>query len=297
MPGQLIPNFDVLTSLEYLIPLPLYEIQKPYQVYTHIADVPESEKTNLAFEKHENVLINDVRGHEDDFSLEENGFEYVTAPCEADLTSQDPVQMEAYLAETKAFLETKYEADRVFCYDFRIRRNMEMPMEGRVDLNDKFMHLRPVRQVHIDHTLEGGEKRIRAHMKEETGTLLGPQWRAQIINVWRPLKEPILDSPLALCDSRTVRSEDLVATDQVTRKLAGEIYYVKYNPEQRWHYLSNQKKDEVVVFKSYDSEAGVSFAPHVAFENPHAHADAPERESVEVRALVFYKKEADTTSG
>lgn len=47
-------------------------------------------------------------------------------------------------------------------------------------------------------------------MGEERGrTLL--RTRTQIINVWRPLRGPVLDSPLGLCDIRSVDWEkDLV---------------------------------------------------------------------------------------
>lgn len=46
-----------------------------------------------------------------------------------------------------------------------------------------------------------------------------------------------------------------------------------------------------VVFKIYDSlvEPGLSqLTPHSAFVNPEAPADALPRQSIEVRALVFY---------
>ncbi|KAH4188154.1 hypothetical protein HBI56_108130 [Parastagonospora nodorum] len=283
-------DLSASTQLEYLKKIPLYDEEKPYQVYTHVPGIPESEKTNLVFESHENVLIHDARGLEGEFSMEKQGFEFRTVPTAANLHAQTETEMNKYLKEVEDYFMTTYGADRVFVYDFRIRRNIEMTNEGEVDLNDKFTHLRPVNQVHIDHTADGGVKRIQGHMKEESDELLGQGWIAQIINVWRPLVQVIQDKPLALCDSRTVLKNDLIATDQVTRKIAGEIYYVNYNPDQMWYYLSEQKEDEVIIFKSYDSRPDAAMAPHVSFPNPHAPADAPERESVEVRALVFYKQ-------
>lgn len=76
--------------------------------------------------------------------------------------------------------------------------------------------------------------------------------------MWRPIVAVIQDKPLALCDSRTVNLDDRIATDQVTRKHAGEIYYVHHNPNQVWHYLGEQTEDEVIVFKSYDSRPGAA---------------------------------------
>jgi hypothetical protein len=34
----------------------------------------------------------------------------------------------------------------------------------------------------------------------------------------------------------------------------GEVYNVKYNPNQRWYWIGDQTEDEVSVFVSWDSE-------------------------------------------
>jgi len=62
-------------------------------------------------------------------------------------------------------------------------------------------------------------------------------------------------APLAFCDKRSVDYEDLVAADRVIPEYAGEIYYLKYNPDHRWYWLSKQTPDEVFMFTSYDSYA------------------------------------------
>ena len=79
--------------------------------------------------------------------------------------------------------------------------------------------------------------------------------------------EPVVDWPLALCDSRSVDHADLISTDQVTRKYAGEVNYVTFNPAQRWHYLSRQMNDEIIIFKSFDNIPGssCSFPPSAGF--------------------------------
>ena len=49
-------------------------------------------------------------------------------------------------------------------------------------------------------------------------------------------------------------------------------------------------RDEVIVFKVFDTDpgAGVRFTAHSAFDDPTTPPDAPIRESIEMRALVFY---------
>ncbi|KAL8278575.1 hypothetical protein RQP46_009067 [Phenoliferia psychrophenolica] len=97
-------------------------------------------------------------------------------------------------------------------------------------------------------------------------------------------------------DSRTLDFErDLVATDLILSNEGGrkgENYSVLSNPsKQAWYYLSNQRPDEPIIFKIYDSlvAPGVSrLTPHSAFVNPDAMEGTLPRQSIEIRALVFY---------
>ena len=49
-------------------------------------------------------------------------------------------------------------------------------------------------------------------------------------------------------------------------------------------------RDEAIVFKVFDTDpgAGVRFTAHSAFDDPNTPANANIRESMEMRALVFY---------
>jgi hypothetical protein len=50
------------------------------------------------------------------------------------------------------------------------------------------------------------------------------------------------------------------------------------------------RTDEVMLIKCFDSadDGRARFVPHSAFVDPTAPADAPPRESIELRTLVFY---------
>jgi len=107
--------------------------------------------------------------------------------------------------------------------------------------------------------------------------------------VWRPIRGPVLDSPLALCDARSFSDHDLIASDLVYAHVRGETSRVEYKPAHRWYYFSQQQTDEALLIRIHDSaddgRARLSF--HTSFENPLA-PDAPPRESIEVRTLVFF---------
>ena len=49
--------------------------------------------------------------------------------------------------------------------------------------------------------------------------------------------------------------------------------------------------DEVYVFTCYDSrnDGHARFTPHTSFDDPTVPEDAPERESIEIRAYAFWE--------
>lgn len=62
------------------------------------------------------------------------------------------------------------------------------------------------------------------------------------------------DSPLAFCDYRSIDESDLVAADRVSEQYAGEVYYLRYNAEQRWYWFEHHAPDEIALFLSFDSK-------------------------------------------
>jgi len=145
----------------------------------------------------------------------------------------------------------------------------------------------PVTVVHNDYTIDSGPQRVRDLMGDEAGELLNH--RFEIVNVWRPIRGPLRDAPLAVCDATTVAFTDFVASDLVYRDRTGEIYRVKYNPAHRWFYAPEMQADEALLIKCYDSATDkAQFTAHSAFEDPTAPADVLPRESIELRTLVFH---------
>ena len=95
--------------------------------------------------------------------------------------------------------------------------------------------------------------------------------------------------PLAICDASSVAPDDLVRADLIYPDRVGEIYNAVYSPDHRWFYVSEMQTDEVLLFKGYDSDTDglARFTLHTAFDLKSTPADAPPRESIEVRALAY----------
>jgi hypothetical protein len=227
------------------------------------------------------VQIEDARGREADFSLDRNGFTLLKAPTAvADFYAGAEELRRVYYPEVEQLLRSTLGASRVFIFDHTIRNGARAGAR------------QPVHQVHNDHTIHSAPRRVRDHLGDDAEELL--KHRFGVVNVWRPIRGPVLDSPLALCDARSFTEADLIATDLVYPHLRGETSSVEYKPGHRWYYFSAMQPDEVALIRVHDSatdgRARLSF--HTAFKNPLAPPDAPPRESIEVRALVFFPPDA-----
>ena len=62
----------------------------------------------------------------------------------------------------------------------------------------------------------------------------------------------------------------------------------------RWYYAKGITTDEAYVFVCYDSRDGrARFTPHTGFKDPTTSPDALPRQSIEIRAYVFWENEPE----
>ena len=115
--------------------------------------------------------------------------------------------------------------------------------------------------------------------------------RFAVINVWRPISGPVQESPIAVCDARSIAQSDWVESDLKYRDRTGEVYSITFNPHHRWFYFPQMQRDEAILLKCYDSkdDGRARFTAHTAFDDPTSPPDAPARESIETRTLVFFE--------
>lgn len=94
---------------------------------------------------------------------------------------------------------------------------------------------------------------------------------------------------MAYCDAKTMDPKtDLLVVDEVFPTVANEVYQVLYNPKHEWYYIPEQLDTEVAMFAGYDSKSGQALAvPHCSFDLGDKSSGEP-RQSIEVRAFVFY---------
>jgi hypothetical protein len=261
----------VVAPLNFMMPM----AEKPYSY--NYEPGPGVKLRNIENEEHQ-VTIHDARAAAP--SLDHEGFvllHHKTAA--ADLYDEEIIKS-VYYPECERLMRDATGATKVVAFDHIVRNAAKSGPGSPVKL--------PAGRVHNDYTAWSAPQRVRDLMGDEATELL--KHRFAINNVWRPLAGPLLRSPLALCDAETLDSDNLVASDLRYPDRTGEIYGVTYSPSQRWYYFPKMQPDEAVIIRCYDSarQGAARFSAHGAFDDPQTPDNAPPRESIEVRTLVFF---------
>jgi hypothetical protein len=257
----------VTASLNYLLP----SSDKPTRF---VSEPPPGRLAWNGINDVRAVAIEDGRSHPADFTLDRNGFALREAPSAVHDFSDASAVTGTYYREAERIVGTELGAAFVVVFDHTIRG----PNSAR----------EPVLRVHNDYTVRSAAQRVRDLLPDRAEDLL--KRRFAIVNLWRPIGRPVVASPLALCDATSFTDGDLIPTDLVYADRVGETASVQFNPSHRWVYFSGMRPDEVLLIKCHDSatdgRARLSF--HTAFADPNTPVDAPPRESIELRTLVFF---------
>ena len=227
------------------------------------------------------VTIHDGREVDDDLSLDRQGVALVRHDTQVvDFYDADEVRSR-YFPEVEQLVHRETGAARVVAFDHNVR------CTTLAEQGERGAQM-PVRFVHNDYTLRSAPQRVRDLMGDEARELL--RHRFAVINVWRPIRGPVLATPLAVCDASSMQLEDFVATDLRYRDRSGEVYSVTFRPEHRWYFFPRMERHEAILLKCYDSstDGRARFTAHSAFDDPGTPDDSPPRESIEVRTLAFF---------
>ena len=231
------------------------------------------------------IAIHDARPLIPTLSLDAQGFTLVeTASAVSDWQSDEEVAG-TYYEEVKATLLKHIPgAVRVEVFDHTRRSDSREVQVGRT-------MRQPADKVHGDYTDASGPRRLATALPEVAAETKG---RWLIVNLWRSTAGTIERAPLTLCDQRTVRPEEQVRMERRAPGRLGEVFVATHAEAQRWYAFPRMTGSEAVLFKTFDSdeaEGRTRWCLHTAFADPNSPPDAPPRESIEVRAFVFFKEE------
>ena len=255
---------------------------------------PAQEVNTGSCDKHE-VVIRNARLAREEFTLESSGFCMVRhESAVTDFHDQEQVDS-LYPGEIEALLKEMTGADLV----------LDLGTTLRSSRNPRGSIQPPGKEAHVDYN-EASSHRLAQRMLQQHGMDDFRYSRFMAINLWRVISDPPQDWPLALCDGRSVGREDgvanvMVRVDEIpdretmlTMQIPDEdklptAFLFLYNPKHRWYYYPKMTRDELLMFKLYDSaETGAWRVPHGSFRDTTC-PGAKCRESAEIRTVVYFK--------
>ena len=229
--------------LTYFIPSSDGTIQSQPTDYDPTYRGPDSHNWTQDVRK---VVIEDVRGKEDEYTLDTAGFRFYRRPSQHTRFLDEEEVKAKYYPECMELIKELTGATRVIPYNhrrlptcprtqsFHPRYSGRCPRSGT---NDNPQIYRPSSFVHVVQTTASCIAQLQDILPSEASALL--RNRFQNINLWRPISNPALDCPLVLCDYRSLDlDEDIMEATFISKLRAVPSLYVKYNPNHRWIYKS-----------------------------------------------------------
>lgn len=265
---------SVVAPLNFLVPM----AEKPV-AYNY--DPPPGVPVRTGRNEEHRVSIRDARPLVGQLSLDREGFVLLHHQTAVKNFYDEEEIKSVYYPECQRVMKEATGAARVVAFDHIVRNAAMAAIKGsQIKL--------PAKRVHNDYTAWSSPQRVRDLMGAEAEELL--KHRFAIINLWRPIRGPLLESPLTLCDAQSLSEENLIPSDLRYPDRTGETYSITYNPDQRYYYFPKMQANEVVLIRCFDSalEGPHRFSAHTGFDDPNSPAAAPPRESIEVRTLVFF---------
>ena len=158
-----------------------------------------------------------------------------------------------------------------------------------------------VTTVHTDYTSYSANHLFLSLYQSEKQPKKG---RYAIINAWRNISNiPIEQNDIAICDERSLVKPDDYIELEFTNNNYNILQYRlndSNSKQHHWYYYPKMTKDEVLLFKQYDSKTNIGgrFCFHTSLNSKVSLDDISPlatRESIEVRAILFFENENDNS--
>ncbi|KAF2108839.1 methyltransferase [Lophiotrema nucula] len=277
---------DISGAIHFLARIPLYDTVKPFDIsYNPGNGLPAS---NFQGELHR-VTVRDMRKY--DLPYEQCGFRICSLDSAMKYEDYDheATIKDVHFPEVESCVKEAMNASFVKIFNFsQRRRHPSFP----IATGEAYEYEQPISRAHLDATFESAKNVIRDGVGTKADELFVRPW--QFVNIWHPIRGPLYDWPLAVCDVSSVDFDaDTMPGDSVNENGIYENIQVHFNDNQKWYYVAGQQQSELLIFKHADSqiEDGVPYGvPHASFNIGTSTDCKPEflRESIEMAALVVW---------
>ena len=112
---------NIITSIDHLADLPLYETVKPYVVLSTQLDSGNIATKNVVFESRENIEITDIRGKAEQYTLDTAGFQIIHHKTDVE-SFETMDDLTKYQEETAVCLKDFFKAEYVLPWQVKVRQ-------------------------------------------------------------------------------------------------------------------------------------------------------------------------------
>ena len=191
----------------------------------------------------ETMPIEDVRPLRSSISLDREGVFLADAPTSVLDFRDHEAAARTYVPELEEAVKAVTGAHRVVISKSWVHRHPDRSKRfGEVGTTY------PGRYAHIDYSDVSGPLAARQWLGDDPDAEELFKGRFAIFNLWRALSEPPQDCPLGMADATTVDARDLVVSHIVLgptpeREMRIQTNMVTYNPNHRWVYFPDMRRD------------------------------------------------------
>jgi hypothetical protein len=251
------------------------------------------------------VRVRDGRSIKDQFSLDTHGFVLAEHHSRV-IDFFDKAQVDAvYPDEVTAAVKRLTGADRVAPLGWMARTSGDLSRFQRqtIGYTHKGGVQPPAGEAHVDMT-PGRAAAMALDIYQRFFSDGRPYRRFIASSLWRAFSPGPQDWPVAVCEGGSVGPDEgtpntMFIVDQLPDRAAmlaeipdedqapaADVF--TYNPGHRWWYFSNMHRDEVLLFKFYDSDRTRTWrVPHTAFHDT-SFPNPVVRESIEFRTVAYF---------
>ncbi len=222
------------------------------------------------------VSVNSARGMHQD--LDDCGF-LITEHTSHVLDFHDEVEIQTrYYDEVREVVVELTGADLVFFTQHVVRT------EDTSNFNSAY-----ARFLHCDYSVRD-PGRNRENVVARHRDVLDPakHWEFAWYNTWQPFDREVQKNPLALVDSRSLETDDVVDYYYTGFGEKGISSMPVFSQNHRFYYFPLMQTSEMLVFKQLDTRAGNALTcPHTSF-HVETTENALDRRSIEVRLMCAF---------
>ena len=262
--------------------------------------------------------VENIRGHESNFSTDTAGFAVYNYPAKEKDFIDDIAIRQGYYKEVELMLREKLAGiKKIVIFDHTIRRREKssprQPVQQvHVDQTPEAAAARVRRHLPADEVDELLNARFQIINVWRPIENPASDFPLAVVD-WRTTSPHDLIAVDLLYPKRATNGGSSADDDDGTGmevlpdpksqdstegyEVKGETYIVAPNETHKFYYVKDMTPDEIMLIKCFDSHGhslpngvkGIArYTPHTAFVDPETPEDAPGRQSIEVRCLVFY---------